>query len=50
MTAALKVSHLRKVYRSGTVAVHDLSMTIDEGDFFVFSGPTAPASPPPSTV
>jgi len=39
MTAALKVSHLRKVYRSGTVAVQDLSMTIDEGDFFGFLGP-----------
>ena len=28
MPAALEISHLRKVYRSGTVAVEDLSMTI----------------------
>src|ERR1700733_1471877 len=39
MTAALKVSHLRKVYRSGTVAVEYLSMSIAEGDFFGFLGP-----------
>src|ERR1700759_294406 len=39
MTAALKISHLRKVYRSGTVAVHDLSSPIEEGDFFGFLGP-----------
>src|ERR1700756_3474619 len=39
MTAALKISHLRKVYRSGTVAVQDLSMTIEEGEFFGFLGP-----------
>src|SRR6201985_2952174 len=39
MTAALNISHLRKVYRRGTVAVEDLSMTIAEGDFFGFLGP-----------
>jgi ABC-2 type transport system ATP-binding protein len=36
---ALSISHLRKVYRSGTVAVEDLSLTINEGDFFGFLGP-----------
>jgi len=39
MPAALSISHLRKVYRRGTVAVDDLSMTIEEGDFFGFLGP-----------
>src|ERR1700730_12921574 len=39
MTPALNISHLRKVYRSGTVAVEDLSMSIAEGDFFGFLGP-----------
>jgi ABC-2 type transport system ATP-binding protein len=39
MTPALSVSHLRKVYRRGTVAVDDLSLTIAPGDFFGFLGP-----------
>jgi|ERR1700679_1186162 len=39
MPAALKISHLRKVYRRGTVAVQDLSMSIEQGDFFGFLGP-----------
>jgi len=39
MPPALSISHLRKVYRRGTVAVDDLSMTIEEGDFFGFLGP-----------
>jgi ABC-2 type transport system ATP-binding protein len=38
-TPALSISHLRKVYRRGTVAVDDLSLTIEEGDFFGFLGP-----------
>jgi len=36
---ALKISNLRKVYRRGTVAVDDLSLTIPEGEFFGFLGP-----------
>jgi len=39
MTPALSVSHLRKVYKSGTVGVSDLSLTIAPGDFFGFLGP-----------
>ena len=39
MTPALSISHLRKVYRRGNVAVDDLSLTIQEGDFFGFLGP-----------
>ena len=39
MTPALSISHLRKVYRRGTVAVDDLSLTIAPGDFFGFLGP-----------
>jgi ABC-2 type transport system ATP-binding protein len=36
---ALSISHLSKVYRGGTLAVDDLSMTIAPGDFFGFLGP-----------
>jgi ABC-2 type transport system ATP-binding protein len=40
MTApALRISHLRKVYRRGNVAVEDISLTIPEGEFFGFLGP-----------
>ncbi len=39
MTLALHVSHLRKVYRRGTVAVEDLSLDVQPGDFFGFLGP-----------
>jgi ABC-2 type transport system ATP-binding protein len=39
MTPALAISHLRKVYRRGTVAVDDISLSIQEGDFFGFLGP-----------
>src|SRR6478736_9727615 len=39
VTPAVCISHLRKVYRGGTVAVDDLSMTIAPGDFFGFLGP-----------
>ncbi|HTQ12512.1 MAG TPA: ABC transporter ATP-binding protein [Rhizomicrobium sp.] len=38
-TPAISISHLRKVYRGGTVAVDDLDMTIAPGDFFGFLGP-----------
>jgi ABC-2 type transport system ATP-binding protein len=36
---ALAISNLRKTYRSGTVAVDDLSLTVEEGEFFGFLGP-----------
>jgi len=39
MTPALSISHLRKVYRGGTVAVEDISLEIAEGQFFGFLGP-----------
>lgn len=39
MIPALRVSNLRKVYRGGTLAVDDLSLTVEEGDFFGFLGP-----------
>src|SRR6202012_1153327 len=39
MAPALSISHLRKVYRGGTVAVEDISLTIPEGEFFGFLGP-----------
>src|SRR5439155_20483201 len=36
---ALSIKNLRKVYRRGNVAVEDLSLTIEEGDFYGFLGP-----------
>ena len=36
---AINIEHLRKVYRGGTVAVNDLSMQVQPGDFFGFLGP-----------
>src|SRR5580698_5334422 len=39
MAPALSISHLRKVYRRGTVAVDDISLTIPQGEFFGFLGP-----------
>jgi ABC-2 type transport system ATP-binding protein len=38
-TPALSIKNLRKVYRRGNVAVEDLSLTIEEGDFYGFLGP-----------
>jgi len=38
MIPALKISHLRKVYRRGTVGVEDLSLVVAPGDFFGFLG------------
>ena len=39
MTLALRISHLRKVYRGGIVGVDDVSFDVSEGDFFGFLGP-----------
>lgn len=39
MKPAISISHLRKVYRGGIVAVDDLSMEIAPGEFFGFLGP-----------
>ncbi len=39
MTPALDISHLRKVYKSGTVAVQDVTLSVQPGDFFGFLGP-----------
>ena len=51
MTPALSISHLRKVYRSGTVAVEDISLTIfRKANFSASWAPTARVSPPPSTA
>src|ERR1700744_4964087 len=36
---AINIEHLRKAYRTGTVAVQDLSMQVQPGDFFGFLGP-----------
>jgi len=39
MIPALNIHNLRKVYRRGTVAVDDLSLSVEPGDFFGFLGP-----------
>lgn len=39
MDKALDIQNLKKVYRSGTVAVDDLSFSINRGEFFGFLGP-----------
>src|SRR6201999_1711008 len=39
---AINIEHLRKAYRTGTVAVQDLSMQVQPGDFFGFLGPNGP--------
>jgi ABC-2 type transport system ATP-binding protein len=39
MTPALSISHLRKVYRRGTVGVEELSLDVAPGEFFGFLGP-----------
>ena len=47
-TPALKISNLRKVYRRGTVAVDDLSLTVRKAISSASWAPMARASPPPS--
>lgn len=37
--AILDIQNLSKIYRSGTKAVDDLSLTVDAGDIFAFIGP-----------
>src|ERR1700688_2821275 len=39
MTPALSITHLRKVYRRGTVGIEELSLDAPPGDFFGFLGP-----------
>lgn len=39
MTYALSVANLKKTYKSGTVALKGVSLTIPEGDFFALLGP-----------
>lgn len=36
---ALEITNLRKVYDTGTVAVDDVSFSVDKGEFFGFLGP-----------
>ena len=39
MTAALEITNLNKVYQSGVTALHDLTLTVAEGDFYALLGP-----------
>jgi cell division transport system ATP-binding protein len=36
----IESSHLSKVYRRGVYALHDLSLTIDKGEFLFLTGPS----------
>ena len=39
MIPALRIAHLRKVYRRGIVGIEDISLEMSPGDFFGFLGP-----------
>ncbi len=36
----IKMSHVKKTYKTGVTAIHDLSLTIDKGDFVFIIGST----------
>src|SRR5699024_2614079 len=38
--AQIELDGVHKVYRDGTVAVQDLSLSVDEGEFLVLVGPS----------
>lgn len=38
-TPALSIRNLKKTYRSGTIALNDVSLTVPQGDFFALLGP-----------
>ena len=39
MTAALQIQGLGKTYANGTMALQDIDLTVNEGDFFALLGP-----------
>lgn len=39
MTAALSLENLSKTYKNGVVALRDVSLTVERGDFFALLGP-----------
>ena len=39
VTPALEISHLKKTYANGVVALQDIDLTVTEGDFFALLGP-----------
>jgi len=39
MTSALSIKHLNKVYDNGFVALKDVSLDVEQGDFFALLGP-----------
>ena len=46
--AHLTLKGINKIYPNGFHAVHDFNLEIDRGEFIVFVGPRAAASPPRS--
>ena len=43
---AIGLSGIRKVFPDGTVAVNDVDLEIDDGEFVVFVGPSGAARRP----
>jgi ABC-2 type transport system ATP-binding protein len=39
MEKALEIIKLNKVYRNNVRALHNISLSVDKGDFFAFLGP-----------
>ena len=39
MPTALSIQNLRKVYKSGVVALHGIDLNVEQGDFFALLGP-----------
>ena len=40
MGKGIELEHIGKTFEDGTVAVHDLSLTIADGEFFILLGPS----------
>ena len=39
MEKALEIIELNKIYRNKVQALHDISLSVEKGDFFAFLGP-----------
>ena len=37
---ALTIESLEKIYQNGTIALKNVSLKVDDGDFFALLGPT----------
>ena len=41
----IQFKNVNKIYPNGFHAIHDFNLTIDEGEFIVFVGPSGVANP-----